>query len=647
MSSAEESQQSLAIVRSALEHIEEGISVVDANLRLVALNERCLEILDFPVELSIPGTDFADFMRYNAERGEYGEGDIEELVAERVTQAKKFEPHSFERVRPDGTVIRVTGTPLPEGGFVSVFKDVTTERQREAELERRVQSRTTELRQNETRFSLIANEVTAGIVLLDTNLVFKYVNRGFSQPYGVTPESILDKQAQEVLSPKTFKESLPRFNKALAGESVQYETEEYLFDDRRLIVRCYLRPEISDDGQVTGFYLLIVDMTRQRESDLALIRAQKMEALGTMSAGIAHDFNNLLTIILGNLNPLEEAMSDDRLRQEYLEPAIAAASRGNDLTTRLLSLTKQTKSVPQPIKGSDAISSTLKILSASLPSDIQLKGPDGPQTHWIRVDRGQLEMALINLAVNASEAISGPGQIAFSCGETVLEQTRAQSLKVNPGRYFQIKVSDTGHGMSEDVAQRIFDPFYSRKPDKGSGLGLAMVYAFAEMSGGAISVTSKVDKGTTFTLYLPLMDPQDEEAGQSDVEEEGKADLEGMHVLLVEDNSLVRDVMRRQLQALGAQISEVGSAEEAVELINSEASFALVLSDISLTGKMTGIDLRGVINKQRADLPVILMTAHGAGDVVGPDTGTGQVLQKPFKNNQLEKALLRALSPGP
>lgn len=637
------SQHILATVRSALEHIEQGITVFDAELKLVALNARFLELLDIPAELGEPGTDFAEFMRYNAVRGEYGGGEIEDLVAQRVEQARKFEAHSFERVRPDGTIVQVVGTPLPEGGFVSVYTDVTKVRQRETELEYRVQARTEKLRRNQARLSLITNEVPAGIAYLNTKFVFEYANRGFAKPLGFTPESIRGKEAEKVLTPHMIAAAMPWFENALAGESATYDIDADLPDGRTMFVRSFLRPEISDQGQVTGFYLLTVDMTRQRESDMALIRAQKMEALGTLSAGIAHDFNNLLAIILGNLIPLEEAMDDDELRQEYLVPAIAAASRGNDLTNRLLSLTKQNKAVVRPFRVYDAISNTLRILTASLPSEITLEIPETPCTPWVQADRGQLEMALINLAVNGSDAISGPGRISFSCDETLLDQAQAKTLKLNPGHYCRIRVGDTGHGMSEEVMQRIFDPFYSRKPDKGSGLGLAMVYAFADLSGGAIAVSSVENEGSVFTLYLPAIDPQDDAQEQCDTEEDIAADLSSTKVLLVEDNPMVRDVVRRQVQAFGAQVGEAASAEEAMLMIEAKTPFDLVLSDISLTGKMTGIDLRGELAKKRPDLPVILMTAHGAADILEAEGAGGTVLQKPFLKKQLETALAHAL----
>ncbi|MDX1780199.1 MAG: PAS-domain containing protein [Thalassovita sp.] len=636
----------LAKVRSALEHIEQGITVFDENLKLVALNVRFLQLLGFPVELAEPGTEFADFMRFNAVRGEYGEGDIETLVAERVTQAAKFEPHRFERVRPDGTILRVTGTPLPGGGFVTVYSDVTSERQREAELERRVEARTEELRRNQARLALIADEVKAGIALVDENFTVKYANRRFAAAYDLTPETIQGRNSLEFLPPETLESSRPRLEKALAGEPTELDLEIDMPNGKKRFVRTFLRPEIADTGRVTGLYLLSIDMTKQKETDLTLARAQKMEALGTLSAGIAHDFNNLLTIILGNLRPLSEVLPDDSLRRDYLMPAIAAASRGNDLTTRLLSLTRQKNTVPKPLPASEAISDAIQILSSSLPSDIRLLGPECECSYWINVDRGQLEMALINLAVNSSEAISGPGEIEMGCDEIMLSAAEANQRKLSPGRYCRIMVSDTGHGMSDEVQQRIFDPFYSRKPGKGSGLGLAMVYAFVEQSGGSITVRSTPGKGTEFSLFLPAIDPEDEVMEWLEEEKLSPPELSGTTVLLVEDNALVRDVVRRQLEALGTQVIDAETAELALALLERSRHVDLVLSDISLTGRLTGIDLRERAGSRYPDLPVILMTAHGAADLATPDHRAGQVLQKPFVKQQLERSIALALTAG-
>ena len=340
MNAAATNIRQLNTMIEALEHIGQGVTVFDDALRLVACNSVFLRMLDFPDHLAEPGTEFAAFIRHNAQRGEYDDADIEAAVQSRVAKAQLFEAHAFDRARPDGTILHVAGTPLPTGGFVTVYSDVTSERQREADLEERVARRTQQLHENQARLSLIANEIKAGIVFLDSDEIARYANARFARAYDTTPEGILGRRAKDVISARTHAACRPFFDRARRGESTDFDLQIELPDGRQKYVRTYLRPEVTTGGTVTGFYILSVDMTRQRSSDLALANAQKMEALGTLSAGIAHDFNNLLTIVLGNLMPLRDQITDAEVLDEFLDPAIRAARRGTELTARLLALSK-------------------------------------------------------------------------------------------------------------------------------------------------------------------------------------------------------------------------------------------------------------------------------------------------------------------
>ena len=374
MKPATENDTQFDTMIAALEHLGQGVTVFDSELRLVACNSVFLEMLDFPAHLATPGTEFSDFMRHNAQRGEYGEEDVEESIRTRTERARQFQRHEFDRERPDGTILHVAGTPLPEGGFVTVYSDVTRDRRREAELELRVADRTKELHLNQARLSLIANEIKAGIALLDANEVARYANLRFARAYGTTPEGIIGRHAKHVISTQTYKDCRPYFDKARRGYSTDFDLDIVLPDGRQKYVRTYLRPELSETGAVTGFYVLSVDMTRQRTSDMALANAQKMEALGTLSAGIAHDFNNLLTIVLGNLIPLRDRLDAPDLIAEFLDPATAAARRGTDLTSRLLSLTKRQHSLAKPYSAKALIDGCLDILRSSLPTEVTLIG---------------------------------------------------------------------------------------------------------------------------------------------------------------------------------------------------------------------------------------------------------------------------------
>ncbi|MCI4660315.1 MAG: PAS-domain containing protein [Neomegalonema sp.] len=638
--------QQLNAMLEALEHIGQGVTVFDDALKLVACNSVFLRMLDFPAHLAEPGTAFAEFIRHNARRGEYGDVDVEAAVQERVLRAGLFEPHAFDRKRPDGTVLHVAGTPLPTGGFVTVYSNVTSDRMREAELADRVAQRTAELRRNQERLSLIANEIKAGIVFLDSNEVARYANLRFARAYGTTPEGLIGRYARDVITARTHAACAPYFKKARNGESTDFNLDILLPDGRRKYVRTYLRPETSADGHVTGFYVLSVDMTRQRDSDMALANAQKMEALGTLSAGIAHDFNNLLTIVLGNLGPLRERMQDAALVQEFLDPSIAAARRGTELTARLLSLTKGRPREPEAISVQDLIADCLKILRSSLPTYVNLTGPNDPCGTWVSADRSQFEMAIINLAVNAAEALSDKsGTIAITCAEIRLGSEDARSLGLSPGEYARVTVSDTGAGIDAAVLSRVFDPFFTTKADKGAGLGLAMVHSFARNSSGVVDVKSRPGAGTSFSIYLPSIDPASSAHPPShEAEETARQTLPGLGlVLLVEDNADVRQVTRRQLVELGAKVIEAETAEEAQALLETVRDIVLVLCDVALPGAMSGLDLSNKCHISHPEIGFVLMTGHGADSVASTHA---PVLQKPVTDGVLARILLRVLGQG-
>ncbi|MCI5042468.1 MAG: PAS-domain containing protein [Donghicola eburneus] len=645
MNAAATNIRQLNTMIEALEHIGQGVTVFDENLRLVACNAVFLKMLDFPQQLSEPGTFFGDFIRHNALRGEYGGGDIEAAVAERVAQAQEFVPHAFDRSRPDGTVLHVAGTPLPAGGFVTVYSDVTSERTREAELEERVARRTEELNRNQARLSLIANEIKAGIVFLDSDEIARYANQRFARAYGTTPDGILGRYAKDVISARTHAACKPYFDRARRGESTDFDLNIVLPDGREKYVRTYLRPETSDDGAVTGFYVLSVDVTRQRASDLALANAQKMEALGTLSAGIAHDFNNLLTIVLGNLVPLRDRMEEGELVPEFLDPAIAAARRGTELTARLLSLTKGPRQTQESVPAKELISDCLDILRASLPAHVTLQGPGDSCGPWIKVDRNQFEMAIINLAVNGAEALEkSAGTVSISCNEVTLGSEAASALRIPAGLYTRVSVSDSGSGIDPATLPRLFDPFFTTKADKGAGLGLAMVHGFATNSAGAIEAKNLPGGGASFSVYLPTVPPSATASTAQAPSSPAETARQSGVVLLVEDDPDVRRVLRRQLLELGANVIEAETAEEAEQLLGTVKDAKLVLCDISLPGPMSGVDLYEKQYVHRPDVAFVLMTGHGADSV---PNGNVQILQKPVEDDVLAQALAAVLASKP
>ncbi len=624
----------LAMIQAGLDKVDQGISIFDAGLKLVFSNERMHELLDLPERLMQPGADFEDIIRYNVERGEYGLGDAEEMVRDRVAVARQFRAHTLERIRPNGVVLSISGWPLPSGGFATIYTDITEQRRRELSLESRLHRQTEDLRRSEERLRLIANEVPAGIAYLDSEQTFRFVNRRFASAYGYGPSDLIGRLPEHILAARTMTAVRPYFERAVAGEALDFDLEIDFPDGRTLDTRTFLRPEREGGGE-RGFYVLTINITRQKQAAAALLRAQKMEALGQLSSGIAHDFNNLLTVILGNLKPLEPYIGEDA-REDMLAPAIRAARRGADLTRRLLAVARRQPLEPAPVDIAETAHSIAKLVKPSLPDDAVIEVTSSREPCFGFVDPAQLETSLLNLAVNARDALRPGGRISMSVTPCRLESAESASLGLTSGDYVEVRVTDNGVGMTQAVMDKIFDPFFSTKNHHDrSGLGLTIVHSFVQDSQGAIRLTSREYGGSEFRLLLPACAPG---APPPEIPPVSLPDQlrEGL-VLLVDDDEEVRSVLRRDLLAMGCRLIEARTAPEAFELIGTVDGIRLVLSDIAMPGAYSGLELARKTAETRPDINVILMTGFGREGLGEPSAGL-RILQKPFGRNSLMRA---------
>ena len=610
------------LVKAGLDHIDQGLTVIDRDLRIVAWNRRFIELQDFPESIVYAGADFGDLVRYNAERGEYGPGDTETLVAERIERAREFVAHDFERQRPNGLILRITGWPLPQGGFATIYTDVTAQKRREADLERRISERTAELSRSRERLRLIADEVPAGIAYLDAEQRFQFVNARFAAAYGCEPDALLGLPCHDVLNPETMAASQPHFDRAKKGEMGDFDMKIRLPDGRELDIRTFLRPERALHGRVPGFYVLSINTTRQRRADAALLQAQKMDALGALSSGVAHDFNNLLMVILGNLLPLSERV-DASLAEELIDPAIRAARRGADLTKRLLAVARRQTLEPRPTDIDEVVSGLAKLLRPILPQSVELRIASRGAPRAAFVDPAQLETALLNLAINARDAMKGRGVISILTED-------------DPDRdMIRIVFEDDGPGVPPDIRERVFEPFFTTKAEgQGAGLGLSMVYGFVEQSRGHIAVGTAASGGARFEIGLPAADNPGAAAEAASAEIPAAA-RNGL-ALLVEDQAEVRAVVRRDLVALGYPVIEAATGSEALDVLHSTQAVTLLITDISMPGGMTGVELAEEALQRWPELGVVLMTGQ---QVEQPKPPGALALRKPFDRQALGKAL--------
>lgn len=654
----------------ALDHISEGLTLFDAHLRLITCNRAFIDLLGFPDALAAPGTPFEAFIRYNAERGEYGPGDVDTLVAARVADAETFRAHETRRRRPDGTLLLIRGFPLPHSGFITLYSDITEhERERkqldlhQAQLEAHIAERTealtranTELREalrhkqnmsaalrdSEARLRLITDTIPAHVAYFDHTRRYRYANKRYAEWFDQTVESMTDQLIPDVIGAALAESLEGKISAALAGAEVTYEYSRLSPDGTRAFARSNLLPEITPDGQVLGCFVHSVDITEQRRTQNALVLAQKMEAIGQLTGGLAHDFNNMLTVIMGNLTGLRDALPDAAEIDEYVTPAMGAAEGGAGLIQRLLTFSRQQSIEPCEVEVNGLVLDMARLIRRSVPKSIRVTTRSHDDDLLTRADPHQLQSAVLNLALNARDAMPNGGQIEIACSLEALDGHAADDLEIPPGDYVQIAVSDNGTGMDGSILERVFEPFFTTKEfGMGSGLGMSMVYGFIKQSRGGIRIRSRQAVGTTVALLLPYLTP-DTAAGEHHAAR-ADAPTENVLVLLVEDQSDVRTVVRHHLAALGCHVLEAESGHEAADMIERVPAIGAVLSDVVMPGGMDGFALARFVRRLRPNLPLLLMSGYTEQQRPRPNDLLTTILQKPFSREQLERALRAVL----
>src|SRR5574343_1754391 len=477
---ATDPSQRYDMLQAGLDLLDQGITVFDGDLRLVAWNRTFLQLLEFPEQLAYVGAPFESFIRYNAERGEYGPGDREIQIAERVGAARDFSPHVTERQRPNGRVLQLRGEPLPHRGFVTLYSDVTEQRYIEhltehqnIQLDERVRRRTAQLEnananlrlaneeneriaaalgRSEARLRLINDTIPILIGYVDKDEVYRYANKGYSDWYGLPEGGVTGRAVLDVIGPEVYAQVRDSVRKALSGQQVTYEYQMQR-QGQTVYAQSTLVPEISTEGETLGFFVFSHDISEQKRMQAALVQAQKMEAIGQLTGGLAHDFNNLLTVVIGNLAALQDHRPDDAEVNEFVEPALQSARRGVQLIKRLLTFSRQQPLEPQVIEIGQLIASLAKLVRRSLPESVSVSTDLSAASVHALVDPGQLESALLNFALNARDAMPQGGRLHIAARAVELA-ANAASFDVKPGRYVLIEVADNGSGMDAATVAR-------------------------------------------------------------------------------------------------------------------------------------------------------------------------------------------------
>ncbi len=626
----------------AVESIPDGFILFDAEDRLVLCNQRHREFYALHTDALVLGQRFEDMLRIGVYRGEFPDaiGREEDWIAERMRHHRDPSGPIVQRLS-DGRWLRAEERRTREGGFVGMRTDITELKKTELAL-----------KENEQRFRDFAEAAADWFWETDADLRFTSVWEYGVRSVGVPPVWHYGKTRADIVGEYFDRSTWDEHFQALK-EHRPFRNFEYLRVGENIEPK-WLRvngiPRFDAEGNFIGYRGTAADITDQkhaeeklRASEEQLRQAQKMEAVGQLTGGIAHDFNNLLAVIQGNAELLAARAEIDA---SLTTPILSATARGSDLTQRLLAFSRQQPLRPRAVDLGALVSGMSDLLTRALGATIEVENSIAPDLWYALADQSQVENALLNLALNARDAMPHGGTLTIRCANATLDEAAAAGIpEMEAGDYVTLAVGDVGTGMSDAVQMQAFEPFFTTKEvGRGSGLGLSMVYGFAKQSGGHAIIASEPGEGTTVTLYLPR---GGRVAPRNDPDwEPGIAATQGETILLVEDDLDVRDLVARMLDGLGYRIVDAPDATTARRVLASGKLPDLMLSDVVLPGGTSGPEFALEARRHHPGLKVIFMSGYPA-EAVGREGflgGDAVLLTKPFKRSQLAEALRDALS---
>jgi PAS domain S-box-containing protein len=509
--------------------------------------------------------------------------------------------------------------------------------QRVGERTRQLEASFSQLSESERRFRLLVEAVTDyAIFMLDpAGIVVKW-NPGAERIKGYTADEIIGKHISRFYSEEDRRNGIPERVIATAALTGKYEGEGWRVrnDGTRFWASVVLNAIHDEQGELVGFAKVTRDLTERRAAEEQLRQAQKMEAIGQLTGGVAHDFNNLLTVISGNMETLQRRLSehDDARLQRLVNSALLASSRAAALTHQLLAFSRRQPLQPKAVSVNVLITGMSDLIRRSLPESISIETVQAGGVWSTFVDANQLENCLLNLAVNARDAMPDGGKLTIETANVFLDEKYAIGAEVPPGQYVGVFVSDSGVGMAPEVLSKAFEPFFTTKGEgQGTGLGLSQVYGFVKQSGGHVKIYSEVGAGTTIKIYLPRLLASDSiTENQSAAASVPKGN--GETILVVEDEPDVRNFAVEALGELGYRVLDAQDGSHALRILDSHREVELLLTDVGLPGGMNGRQLADEARRRRADLKVLFTSGYARNAIVHHgrlDTGDG-LITKPF-----------------
>ena len=529
-------------------------------------------------------------------------------------------------------------------GYIGVATDITLIKEAEIELRRQVEERTAALSASEGRFRAIFDAVMEIIVLLKPDGTVVEVNRTSASWRHPQPRMAIGKKLWEAPTLDNFPQHVDVIRRAIAqaasGINFSSEIEMAREGFPTSFLDVSIQPIRDPGGKIVYLLFEARDITELKAAQEQLRQSQKMEALGQLTGGIAHDFNNLLTVVVGGLDMIAKKVEDAKLKR-YADNALSAAERGARLTAQLLAFSRVQKLEVRPTLVAPLIENMRPLLRNVLGPAITKRFDLDRNLVPVMADPTQLELAVLNLAINARDAMPGGGTLHFATHIVMV----ADDPEMPDGEYVELAIRDSGSGMAPDVAARAFEPFFTTKDvGKGTGLGLSMVYGVARQSGGTARIETAPGEGTTVKLYFRRAEPGDEEDDSAAAADAALSERQASSILVIDDDPDVREFIADSLVGMGHAVRQASDGAGGLKLFLDQRP-DLVIIDFVMPG-MSGADVAQVILRETPDQRLLFVSGYSETDAIlraAPDAG---LLTKPFRADALDKAVREALGRG-
>lgn len=506
-------------------------------------------------------------------------------------------------------------------------------------------------KENERRLQLLLDNMPARISYVNTEKRYVSVNQAYEKAFGLERKNIIGQHVRTVLGNTNYQNVADHMDTALSGKHDHFESVFTVAEGEQQHVDINYVPDITPQGEVTGFYVLTLDVTEKKRAEneratleKRLVQAQKMESLGTLAGGIAHDFNNILSPLLGFAELLKLEIPKDSPLFSYVEGILDAAMRSREMVKQILTFSRQAEKEILPIRLQPILKEALRLLRSSIPTTIEFQTDIDPKCGIVMADPTQIHQVIMNLATNAYHAMENTGgHLSVTLHAIEINPNPITLGDLAPGQYARIRVCDTGCGIKKEILDKVFDPYFTTKEkNKGTGLGLSVVQGIVKSFQGDIRIHSEPGKGTEVRVYLPIS-KQHAVSSAGDIDKPVPEGHE--HLLLVDDEKAILTVEEKMLSKLGYKVTAIGGSQEALKTFSEDpGKFDLVLTDMTMPS-MTGIALSREMKKIRPDIPILLCS--GFSDQINQENiqrlGIEGYIMKPVIRRDLAKAIRNAL----